>query len=47
MSMLLTATPYGTDAEVSKTGPSLVLSKLTGGYKLPGIVNNKAASYMY
>ena len=45
MSIILAATSYGADAATfHQTGPSLVLSSLTVGYKQPGIVRQRATS---
>ena len=42
---ILAATSYGADAAIfHQTGPSLVLSSLTVGYKQPGIVRQRATS---
>ena len=42
---ILAATSYGADAATfHQTGPSLVLSRLTVGYKQPGIVRQRATS---
>ena len=42
---ILAATSYGADAATfHQTGPSLVLSSLTVGYKQPGIVRQRATS---
>ena len=42
---ILAVTSYGADAAIfHQTGPSLVLTSLTVGYKQPGIVRQRATS---